>query len=358
MARFTQLVGLWNAALTKALELPRRPRTPRRRLYTGSEIAPGDGRSSTRRWSRSSARSRTHTAATAAAVEADERAHARMLRIVLVVSLLVAIAFAVVITRSVVKPVRELMARLRSLDEHCLSELTAGLEAAAAGDFTRATVTTPLAVRADDELGRLSTTFNSMLGKAQRSLEAYTAMCGELGRADRRGLTQRRRGVGRLGAGRGLLRRGRPCRRRDRQRRHRRRPRRRAPGADGRVDPRPEPTGRRRQRRRDLHRRPPRTRAASPARASPPPGHERDPRGRRRLGRDRRRDRGPLRPLGAHRRDRDHDHRAGRAARGVERRSARRRAEPAHPWVRGRRRRANAGRRRLDGSATALAPAG
>ena len=66
----------------------------------------------------------------------------------LVVSLLVAIAFAVVITRSVVRPVRELMARLRSLDEHCLSELTSGLEAAAAGDFTldATPVTTPLDV--------------------------------------------------------------------------------------------------------------------------------------------------------------------------------------------------------------------
>ena len=239
MARFDELVGPWNEALTKALELSVAGRSDAaQRLYSGSIEPEMEELFTTLVALQRSVEADTE--ATAAAVEADERAHARLLRIVLGVSLLVAIGFSVLITRSVVKPVRELMARLRSLDEHCLTELTAGLEAAAAGDFTREAtpVTTPLAVRADDELGRLTTTFNSMLGKAQRSLEAYTAMCGELGVL----IGEVSRDAGEVSAGSAqvaaLLRRGRACRRRDRQRRHRRRPRRRAPGADGRVDPR------------------------------------------------------------------------------------------------------------------------
>ncbi len=64
-------------------------------------------------------------------------ASGRLLLIVMLVAAALALAFAVLITRSVVRPVRGLAERLQDLDEHCLSELTAGLEAAAAGDFTR-----------------------------------------------------------------------------------------------------------------------------------------------------------------------------------------------------------------------------
>jgi methyl-accepting chemotaxis protein len=123
------------------------------------------------------------TAATVAGVEANEASRSRLLLVVVVLSALIAIAFAVVITRGVVGPVRGLMTRLRSLDEHCLSDLSDGLEAAARGDFTRPAtpVTTPLDVKSSDELGRLSATFNAMLDKAQRSIGAYSAMCAEMG---------------------------------------------------------------------------------------------------------------------------------------------------------------------------------
>ena len=87
------------------------------------------------------------------------------------------------ITRSVVAPVRALRRRLRSLDEHCLQDLTTGLEAAAAGDLTVEVhpVTKPIDVRATDEVGQLAQTFNAMLEKAQRSIVAYGAMRAELG---------------------------------------------------------------------------------------------------------------------------------------------------------------------------------
>jgi methyl-accepting chemotaxis protein len=116
-------------------------------------------------------------------VEADTASRSRLLLIVMGISMLVAVGFAVLITRSVVRPVRALIARLRSLDEEGLNELTGGLEAAATGDFThRASLTTArLDVSSTDELGQLARTFNDMRDKAERSLAAYTTMCGEMG---------------------------------------------------------------------------------------------------------------------------------------------------------------------------------
>jgi len=107
----------------------------------------------------------------------------RSILLVGLISGLVALALAVVTTRSVTRPVHDLGERLESLNAHCLHELSVGLEACADGDLTHAVAprTTPVDVRSDDELGRLSATFNEMLGKAQRSLESYNAMRGRLG---------------------------------------------------------------------------------------------------------------------------------------------------------------------------------
>jgi len=109
----------------------------------------------------------------------------RTIVLVTIGSLLVALLLAVLVTRSVMRPVRSLSGRLQSLHENCLSNLAAGLESCADGDLTRAVVpvTAPLAVRSDDELGRLSATFNEMLGKAQGSVESYNAMRARLGDA-------------------------------------------------------------------------------------------------------------------------------------------------------------------------------
>ena len=126
---------------------------------------------------------RKNTNETVEGVAARASHTSKVLLVVMVVAQLIALLTAVVITRSVVRPVRALVSRLRSLDSHCLTDLTAGLEAAAEGDFTREAtpVTTPLDVRTTDELGQLSLTFNAMLSKAQRSIEAYGAMRGQLG---------------------------------------------------------------------------------------------------------------------------------------------------------------------------------
>jgi methyl-accepting chemotaxis protein len=118
----------------------------------------------------------------ASAVRGRAASTSTLLIVVLAIALLAAGALAVAIIRSVVIPVRGLSARLQSLNDHCLEGLASGLEAAAAGDFTRAVepVTTPLEVTARDELGQLAQTFNTMLGKAQRGLEAYAGMRSEL----------------------------------------------------------------------------------------------------------------------------------------------------------------------------------
>jgi methyl-accepting chemotaxis protein len=125
---------------------------------------------------------RAETNASVERVAAGASHTSRVLLLVMLVALAIAAAFAVMITRSVVRPVRGLMDRLQSLDAHCLQDLTDGLEAAAKGDLTlEATpVTAPLDVRTKDELGRLSATFNEMLAKAQRGIVAYTTMRAEL----------------------------------------------------------------------------------------------------------------------------------------------------------------------------------
>jgi len=123
-----------------------------------------------------------------AAAEGEEATGAigsakRSILIAGLVSALIALVLAFLTTRSVVRPVRSVRSRLQTLHDHCLSELAAGLQACADGDLTREVVssTEPIEVRSNDELGRLSATFNDMLGNAQRSIASYNAMRTRLG---------------------------------------------------------------------------------------------------------------------------------------------------------------------------------
>ena len=119
------------------------------------------------------------------AEEGDETAAGaeRLLVIVLAVALLVAGALALVVTRSVTRPLAALGRRLRSLDDHDLAELTAALEAVREGDLTHEVtpITEAVDVRSSDEVGELSETFNAMLGKTHRSVTAYNEMREQLG---------------------------------------------------------------------------------------------------------------------------------------------------------------------------------
>ncbi len=185
---FTAQVTAWSARVERAIRLSRREtvekvdeRTLSRELYTG-EIDPGADELSKAVVTLQAAVQR-ETSATADAVGARADRTSTLLVIITIVALLIAAAFAVVITRGVVLPVRSLMRRLSSLDDKCLQDLSNGLEAAARGDLTveAHSVTTPIDVRATDEVGQLAMTFNRMLDKAQRSLIAYETMRAEVG---------------------------------------------------------------------------------------------------------------------------------------------------------------------------------
>jgi methyl-accepting chemotaxis protein len=109
----------------------------------------------------------------------------RLIAIITLVALLAAVALALWVTRSVVRPVKALAERMTSLDEDDLTSLSAGLDAIASGDLTQPAqaTTAPIEVTGTDEVGRLSSTFNGMLGKAKHSIEAYNAMRVQLSRA-------------------------------------------------------------------------------------------------------------------------------------------------------------------------------
>jgi len=77
----------------------------------------------------------------------------RTVLIVLAIAVLAAIGLALLVTRSVTRPVAELGTRLRSLNDHCLQGLGEGLVAVSEGDLTRDVqpVTTPVEIRSKDE---------------------------------------------------------------------------------------------------------------------------------------------------------------------------------------------------------------
>src|SRR4051794_38252126 len=73
----------------------------------------------------------------------------------------------------------ELTARVRSLHDHCLTNLAGGLDAMAKGDLTIEVcpVTTAIDKKSDDpHVTELIELFNNMLGKAQAALQSYNDM--------------------------------------------------------------------------------------------------------------------------------------------------------------------------------------
>ena len=93
-------------------------------------------------------------------------------------ALVVGIVMARFIAISIKKPVLELANRMENLEGRCLAELEIGLKAIESGDLTsKATpTTTPILNPSNDEVGRMSSTFNRMLDKAQSTILSYNAM--------------------------------------------------------------------------------------------------------------------------------------------------------------------------------------
>jgi methyl-accepting chemotaxis protein len=91
------------------------------------------------------------------------------------VALLLAGAVAFAMTRYITAALLTLTDRLTRLSSNCLTQLDQGLGALANGDLTYEVepTTTPIPNPSADELGRLAATFNGMLERAQRGLNAY-----------------------------------------------------------------------------------------------------------------------------------------------------------------------------------------
>lgn len=72
----------------------------------------------------------------------------------------------------------ELRLRLRSLEEHCLTDLDVGLQSMVDGDLTRAArpATLPLTASPGHRLGELGETFNKMLARSRTALRSYDTM--------------------------------------------------------------------------------------------------------------------------------------------------------------------------------------
>ena len=188
LARFEDGVGEYQAAAAKAVKLSRQEtvdgveeRDGSRTAYT-DEVAPVFERLDTYH---DQLEEQVRAQAEDAVGEASASASSarRTVLIVLAIAVLAAIGLALLVTRSVTRPVAALGTRLRSLNDHCLQGLGDGLHAIADGDLTVDVqpVTTPVQVRSKDELGQLSETFNEMLAKAQGGLQAYNDMRGQLG---------------------------------------------------------------------------------------------------------------------------------------------------------------------------------
>ena len=94
----------------------------------------------------------------------------------------------------------ELEERLTSLDEHCLTNLGAGLQAMTKGDLTVHVepMTHALESGQGRDLGTLGTIFNSMLARAQAGLGLYNTTREQIADHHRRDLRHRRHGLDRL----------------------------------------------------------------------------------------------------------------------------------------------------------------
>ncbi len=115
---------------------------------------------------------------TKAAALAIERSSGRSLGLVGCLMLLVLVTSFVacwLLSNAVIRPIRVVGAAMTSVEVNCATGLEGALAALALGDLTvpAQPKTKPVPVFADDELGRMCATFNSMLSKLQSTIESY-----------------------------------------------------------------------------------------------------------------------------------------------------------------------------------------
>jgi len=95
--------------------------------------------------------------------------------IALLTAVSIGIVFAVVLTKSVTKPISEVALRLDSLASKCVPWLRGGIDALADGDLTHriTPVTSPVPNPSNDEIGKMSTTFNNMLEEVKGAIGSF-----------------------------------------------------------------------------------------------------------------------------------------------------------------------------------------
>jgi methyl-accepting chemotaxis protein len=128
------------------------------------------------------AEAQTDVEATTAAFDSTRSSSTLLMLVVAALAVVAAAAVAFFLARGVKRGVTQVLAGLKSLNEHCLAGLGAGLDAVANGDLTRPAEPVTRAVEADggDEIAELGRTFNSMLAKAQAGIASYNAMRAQL----------------------------------------------------------------------------------------------------------------------------------------------------------------------------------
>ncbi len=85
------------------------------------------------------------------------------------------IFLAIGLVRKIVAPISAVSAGLKSIREHCLRDLTNGLNSLRAGDLTQevVAVTKPIENNSHDEIGLMTSTYNDLVLLSQESIESY-----------------------------------------------------------------------------------------------------------------------------------------------------------------------------------------
>ena len=118
----------------------------------------------------------------------------RTIWIVLVLAMVLSLAMALVITRSVTKPIAVLVQRLQGVTNACLTNLRDGLQAVARGDLTVEALpgTQKITTRGHDEISAASEVVNELIDGTHASIAAYETtrenlgtMLGEVSRSAR-----------------------------------------------------------------------------------------------------------------------------------------------------------------------------
>jgi methyl-accepting chemotaxis protein len=130
-----------------------------------------------------------HDVSAADLAQADRSLHGSVssARTTLLVTFLLALAVglgvAFWITLGLRRGLGEVLSRLRSLNENCLTALNAGLAAMAQGDLTveAVPVTTKIESHGSDEIGQVAHTVNGLIEKTQGSLRGYNETRAKLG---------------------------------------------------------------------------------------------------------------------------------------------------------------------------------